>query len=188
MDQSEIVKKMSDSELNKQILFSQLLLFIISVVASFFLFDSMSDWKSHLVWNIKDIYYYGILTGCVIVALDLLLMFIFPKKYYDDGGINARIFKNKPVVYIFVIALVVAICEELLFRGVMQSVFGYIFASVIFALVHVRYLKKPVLFISVLFVSFYIGYMFKITGNLFVTIAAHFTVDFILGLVIRFQR
>lgn len=188
MDQSEIIKNMSDSELNKQVIFSQLLLFVISVITSFLLFDSMSDWLLHFAWDVKDICYYGIFTGFIIVALDLLLMFIFPKKYYDDGGINERIFKNKSVIYIFVIALAVAISEELLFRGVIQSVFGYIFASIIFALVHVRYLKKPVLFISVLFVSFYIGYMFEITGNLIVTIAAHFTVDFVLGLVIRFQK
>ena len=188
MDQSEIIKRMSDSEFNKQVILSQLLLFIISVIASLLLFNSMSDWLLYFKWDIKDICFYGIFTGFIIVALDLLLMVIFPKKYYDDGGNNERLFKDKSVIYIFAIALVVAISEELLFRGVIQSLFGYIFASIIFALVHVRYLKKPVLFISVLFVSFYIGYMFELTGNLIVTIAAHFTVDFILGLVIRFQR
>src|SRR5699024_11474282 len=59
---------------------------------------------------------------------------------------------------------------ELLFRGVLQTTFGYIPASVIFALVHVRYLSKPVLLISVLLISFFIGYLFEVTGNLYVTI------------------
>ncbi|WP_404453206.1 type II CAAX prenyl endopeptidase Rce1 family protein [Oceanobacillus kapialis] len=49
-------------------------------------------------------------------------------------------------------------------------------------------MKKPVLFISVLLVSFYIGYLFEQTGNLIVTITAHFIVDFLLGLTIRFYK
>lgn len=84
--------------------------------------------------------------------------------------------------------MLVAIAEELLFRGVIQTTFGYLISSTLFALIHFRYLKKPVLLISVLFVSFYIGYIFILTENLLVTITAHFVVDFTLGLVIRFQK
>ena len=88
----------------------------------------------------------------------------------------------------FILSFTVAFAEELLFRGVLHTTFGYFIASTIFALAHFRYLTKPILFISILFVSFYIGYLFEITGNLVVTIAAHFIVDFLLGLFIRLQR
>lgn len=138
-------------------------------------------------WDISQIFFYGVITGVIIVGIDIMLIFIFSKKYYDDGGINERIFKSESIAYIFFISLAVAISEELLFRGVIQTTFGYVFASILFAFIHFRYLKKPVLLISILFVSFYIGYMFEITGNLLVTITAHFIVDFLLGLVIRFQ-
>lgn len=84
--------------------------------------------------------------------------------------------------------LLVAIAEELLFRGVLQTSFGYFIASGLFVLVHFRYLKKPILFLSIIVVSFYIGYIFVLTENLVVTITTHFVVDFILGLVIRFRK
>src|SRR5690625_3487599 len=97
-------------------------------------------------------------------------------------------FQNRSIGDIFLLALIIAISEELLFRGIIQTTFGYFIASLIFALVHLRYLKKPVLFLSVLLLSFYIGFLFKITGSLLVTITMHFTIDFLLGLMIRFQK
>ena len=73
----------------------------------------------------------------------------------------------------------------MLFRS---TTFGFVFASVLFAFVHYRYLRKPVLFISIVFVSFYLGFLFKLTENLLVTIVVHFIVDFLLGLIIRKQK
>ncbi|WP_010530843.1 CPBP family intramembrane glutamic endopeptidase [Lentibacillus jeotgali] len=188
MKQSEIVKQLTDKELTKQLIFSQSLLLILSIFLSILLFDNVSDWFDYFSIDINDFIYYGLVPGFIIVAVDLLLMYIFPKRYYDDGGINDRIFKNRPISGTFSIALMVSITEELLFRGVIQTVFGYLAASILFALVHIRYLKKPVLLISVLFVSFYIGYIFVLTENLLTTIIAHFTVDFVLGIIIRFQK
>ncbi|QKY71619.1 CPBP family intramembrane metalloprotease [Lentibacillus sp. CBA3610] len=188
MKQSDIVKQLTDNELKQQLIFSQLLMLGIGILLSFLLFDSMTDWLHYFSIDMSDFIFYGIVPGFIIVLIDLLLMYIFPKKYYDDGGINDRIFKNRSIKGIFVISLMVSVAEELLFRGVIQAVFGYIVASVLFALVHIRYLNKPVLLISVLFVSFYIGYIFVLTENLFVTIIAHFTVDFVLGVIIRFQK
>ncbi|RYG73631.1 CPBP family intramembrane metalloprotease [Lentibacillus lipolyticus] len=185
--QSELIKQMSDRELLKQLLYTQLLLIGISIVLSFLFFDNINTWI-HLFQTDADDIYYGLLSGCLIVIVDLLLMFLFPKKYYDDGGVNERIFKKRSVPGIFCIAMAVAISEEVLFRGIIQTTFGYTAASCLFALIHVRYLRKPVLFISVLLVSFYIGYIFVITENLAAVIIAHFTVDFVLGLIIRFQK
>lgn len=188
MNQSEIIKQMSDKELKKQIIYSQLLFLFISIILSYFLFENIFDWLNYFKWDIGQILLYGIIPGLIIVIIDLILIKFLPKQLYDDGGINERIFKNRTISDIFIIALIVAVSEELLFRGVVQTTFGYIFASTLFALVHFRYLKKPVLLVSILFVSFYIGYLFKITGNLYVTIVAHFIVDFLLGLFIRYQK
>src|SRR5690625_5157555 len=187
MSQKKLIDQMSDRELYQSLIYSQLILFSLALILSIFLFDQISYWLDLFVFNAHQIFYYGCLAGILIVVIDLLLMSIVPKRHFDDGGINERIFKDRSILHIFLIALIVAVSEELLFRGVIQTVFGYIIASTLFALVHVRYLKKPVLLVSVLLISFYLGYLYKITGNLFVTIIAHFLVDFILGLIIRYN-
>ena len=146
MKQNEMIKLLSDKELKLQLFISQLLLIILSVILSLFFFDSFSDWKTYFIWNPSDIITYGFLVGIIIVFIDIILMKFVPSKYYDDGGINKRIFRNTSIPYIFVITLFIAVAEELLFRGVLQTTFGYIIASLIFALVHFRYLNKLFLF------------------------------------------
>lgn len=188
MKQSEIIKQLSDEELKKQVILSQLIILFAGVLLSLFFFDKFNEWLLYFQWNLNDIFLYGVIPGLIIVVIDLILILFVPEKYYDDGGINDRIFNNQPIYYIFFISLLTAVSEELLFRGVIQTSFGYLVASILFALVHLRYLKKPVLLISVLSVSFFIGYMFEITENLLVTIMAHFIVDFLLGCVIRFKK
>lgn len=186
--QRDIIKQLSDRQLKHQLLLSQFILLALSMILSFILFDSMIDWGNYFQLHPKEIIYYGVSAGIIIVLFDLLIMYLFPAKWYDDGGINKRIFKTRTISDIFVIVIIVSIAEELLFRGVLQTTFGYIIASILFALVHIRYLTKPVLFISVLITSFYIGLIFELTNNLYVTITAHFIVDFLLAIIIRYQK
>ncbi|HEX6594556.1 MAG TPA: CPBP family intramembrane glutamic endopeptidase [Bacillota bacterium] len=188
MNQSEIIKQMSDQEVKKSLVFSQLLFISIAFVLSVFLFDNLTDWQLYFNWQWREIVYYGIFSGLLVVSIDLMIMKTIPKRFYDDGGINERIFTSLSIPEIIGVTLLIAISEEFLFRGVIQTVFGYVFASTLFALVHIRYLKKPLLLISVLFVSFLIGYIFEVTGNLLVTITSHFTIDVLLGLIIYFKK
>lgn len=188
MKREDIIKQMSANELKQQLLLSQAIFFLISIFLSFFFFDHVLDWSIYLSFDIKTILYYGLFPGLIIVTINVILYKLFPKHLFDDGGINEKIFKNRSVFSIFFIALVVAICEEFLFRGLIQTTFGYLFASTLFVVVHFRYLRKPVLLISIIFVSFYIGYLFKITNSLLVTITVHFVVDFLLGLAIKFEK
>src|SRR5690625_1694165 len=124
MNQSEQIKKMSDKELTKSIIYSQILFIVISIFLSLLLFNQLKDWLNYFHWNGLEIFYYGIIPGFLIVLVDLILMYIFPKKYFDDGEINERIFKNRSVGSIFILAILIAISEELLFRGVIQTTFG----------------------------------------------------------------
>ncbi|MFD1018525.1 CPBP family intramembrane glutamic endopeptidase [Thalassobacillus hwangdonensis] len=187
--QSELIKNMSDKEILFHLLLTQLIIFIIAMAGSWLLFDSfLEGWSDQFTVDAEQIFVYGVLPGFLIVGLDLLLMKLLPEKYYDDGGINERVFSRRSVGAIFLLAGLVSVSEELLFRGVIQTQFGYIFASTLFAIIHIRYLKKIVLFVSVLSVSFFIGYMYEITGNIIVTITAHFIIDVSLALVIRFKK
>lgn len=188
MKQSDIIKQMSDHELKQQLLLSQIIFFLLSIFLSFFFFDHPLDWFIYLYIDFSVIFYYGVIPGLIIVMVNLSLYKLLPKHLLDDGGINEKVFRNQSVFSIFIIALVVSISEEFLFRGLIQTTFGYLFASLLFIVVHFRYLRKPVLLISIIFVSFYIGYLFEITGSLFVTMTVHFIVDFLLGLVIKFEK
>src|SRR5690625_4288223 len=188
MKQSEMIKQLSDEELIRSLTLSQSFFLVLSFIGSVIFFDSMTDWISLFQLNLNEIIYYGMIPSILIVIIDLILMLFLPKIYYDDGGINERIFKSLNFKEIFFICIFIAVSEELLFRGVIQTTFGYIPASIIFALVHVRYLSKPVLLVSVLLISFFIGYLFEVTGNLNVTIFYHFTVDFVLCIILRFKN
>lgn len=188
MKQSELIQKISDEDLKKSLILSQLLFLMLSLILSLFLFENIFDWFDYFHLHPREIIYYGVIPGVFIVTIDIILIKYLPQRYYDDGGMNQKLFQNRSIGDIFQLTLLIAISEELLFRGVLQTTFGYVIASIVFALVHFRYLKKPVLLISVLLISFYIGYLFEITGNLFVTITAHFIVDFLLGLMIRFRK
>ncbi|AVQ99260.1 CPBP family intramembrane metalloprotease [Oceanobacillus iheyensis] len=188
MSQREIILGMTDRALRKQVILSQGLLLAASIILSLLLFDSIEDWFQYFNWNPKEIFYFGLLPGIIIVLIDVILMRFLPKSTFDDGGVNEKLFTGQPVSSIFFLSLLVAWTEEMLFRGVIQTSFGYVFASVFFAIVHIRYLKKPILLASVLMISFYIGYLFEQTGNLFVTITAHFIVDFLLGVTIRYYK
>ncbi|CEY31555.1 CAAX amino terminal protease self-immunity [Streptococcus pneumoniae] len=112
-------------------------------------------------------------------------MRVFPESWFDDGGINDKMFRGMSVLHLLVITFLIGFAEEFLFRGVVQTHFGIVIASFVFAVLHIRYITKPFLFCFVCFISFVFGYVFEWTGNLFITIFAHFLVDFIMGLQLR---
>jgi membrane protease YdiL (CAAX protease family) len=104
------------------------------------------------------------------------------------GGVNDRIFRSRAVWHIAVISLVVAICEELLFRGAIQHAIGPYWTSIVFAAIHVRYLRHWIPTGLVFSISYGLGFIYEESGTLWAPIIAHFAIDFIMGLIIRFRR
>ncbi|WP_232214242.1 CPBP family intramembrane glutamic endopeptidase [Bacillus sp. SG-1] len=178
--------QISDRELTFHLYATQFGLLTVAIILGIFLYDDMSSFFNQFVWN-NQILFYGVTSGIVIVVVDLLLMRLLPKKYYDDGGINQRIFRNRSVIHIAFLAAVIAICEEILFRGVLQYHFGFIVGTVIFAVVHIRYWGNWFLILNILILSVWIGLVYEWTANLGVTMMMHFIIDFLLGLVIKYQ-
>ncbi|PFN78810.1 CPBP family intramembrane metalloprotease [Bacillus sp. AFS076308] len=183
---NQIITDLTDKELLYHLYLTQIILLGISLILGAILYDHFS-----YIQNI-DLTDYNILTigipaGVIIVFADVLLMKLLPASFYDDGGLNERIFKNRHVFHIFVIALFVAFSEELLFRGIIQTKVGLVLASIIFAIIHYRYLFNWYLFLNIILLSFLIGFIYKWTGNLAVTIMMHFVIDFLLGVYIKFR-
>ncbi|GIN60702.1 CAAX amino protease [Robertmurraya siralis] len=185
---TEIVQELSDREITFHLIATQVLLLVIALVIGFFWFDDFSSFWELFIWDDKKIWYVGVGAGLAIVALDLLLMKMLPPSYYDDGGLNKRMFENRTVWQIAGIAAMVAVSEEILFRGVLQTHIGLVVTSVLFALIHYRYLFNKFLFVNILLLSFLIGYIYMVTENLLVTIVLHFIVDFLLGLAVRYDK
>ncbi|WP_186577836.1 CPBP family intramembrane glutamic endopeptidase [Aquibacillus kalidii] len=186
--QAEIIQKMTSRQVRHQVYLSQLILLFSGLISGFFLLGT-AFWKEMLYWDPINLIYFGFIPGIFVVIIDIVLMRYVPEAYFYDGGINDKIFKNSTIFDVFLIALLVSISEELLFRGVIQSEFGLIIASTLFAVIHVRYLFKPLLFLSIIFLSFGLGILFLVTGNnLLVTVTTHFTIDFFLGLLYRHRN
>jgi uncharacterized protein len=183
----ELINGLTDKDLLFHLYMTQVILCAISLILGFIFFDDFSYFNN---FNLKDfqIISIGIPAGIAVVIADILLMKWLPPSYYDDGGLNERIFKNRNVFHILIIALFVAFSEELLFRGIIQTKVGLILASIIFAIIHYRYLFNWFLFINIVILSFFIGLIFDWTGNLAVTIIMHFVIDFLLGVYIKIKR
>lgn len=181
--QAEIIKQLSHKELLLNVYASQLFIFIIAIILSFIFFDPFTT-IFHLFRLDGKWIIIGALSGFVVAMLDILLMKKFPS-YYDDGGINEKIFTNLSIWQTFLLVSFIAIAEELLFRGVVQTKWGLVIACIIFALVHIRYWKHWYLILNIVILSFWIGLLYKWSGyQLLSCIAMHFTIDFLLGLYI----
>ena len=186
--QAELLKSISDETLILNVWLTQFIVVLVSLIVGFILFD---DWASFWGlfqfddWRILTV---GVTAGIGIVLLDFVLMKVLPDSFYDDGGINQRIFRSISIPHIIILSFAVAVCEELLFRGVIQTNTNIWIASLVFALVHYRYLFNIFLFCNVTILSFFIGFLYDLTGNLVVTIAAHFIIDCLLGIYINTYR
>ncbi|WML40401.1 type II CAAX endopeptidase family protein [Neobacillus sp. OS1-2] len=183
----ELIASLTDKELLSHLYVTQIILVGISFILGFLLFDHFS-YLDQIQLADLSIVTIGIPLGVAVVIVDLVLMNLLPPSYYDDGGLNERIFKNRNVLHIIVIAFFVAFSEELLFRGIIQTKVGLILASIIFAIIHYRYLFNWFLFVNIVLLSFIIGMIYEWTGNLAITITMHFVIDFLLGLYIKYRR
>ncbi|GIN89482.1 CAAX amino protease [Siminovitchia terrae] len=183
--QSELIDQMTHRELTVHLYLTQFILLGISLVIGAFIFD-MAEIGQKFKFDFKW-FVWGIVNGAVVVSIDIIMMNLLPEKYYDDGGINNKIFKSMPLWQIPIVAFVIAFTEELLFRGIVQTSVGLVAASIIFAIIHLRYWSHWYLLVNVILLSFWIGIVYNLAGQLlWPVIAMHFTIDFLLGIYIKF--
>ncbi|WP_071459998.1 CPBP family intramembrane glutamic endopeptidase [Bacillus massilinigeriensis] len=185
---ADLIKGLSDKQILYHLYFTQFLLLIVSCIMGSFLFSKPADFFSLFRWGEPELLTIGVTTGVAVAAVDLLMMRLLPPRFYDDGGLNEKLFQNRTMIEIAFISAIVALSEEILFRGVIQTAFGLVPSSIIFALVHYRYLYNWFLFVNIMVLSFLIGYIYKETGNLSVTITMHFMIDFLLGFIISIKK
>jgi membrane protease YdiL (CAAX protease family) len=170
------------------LLFTQAILFIFGTILYFSFLRNELPLKE--LFHVNDLLLsliIGFIFASIVILLDILLMKWLPLHYFDDGGINERIFRDLTPLQIALVAFLVALVEEWLFRGVLQSMIGILWTGLLFSLIHIRYLKKHVLFIMLLVVSFGLGILYEKTGSMWTVIFAHFVIDFCFGMMIRYK-
>jgi len=121
----------------------------------------------------------------IIALLSIGLEHFLPAHWQDDGELSRKMFTGLSVPSTFLLCLYVGLSEEWLFRGVMQPLLGNGWTSLLFAAIHVRYLRKPILLGSVFGTSLLLGWLFQYSHGLTAPIIAHSLLDFFLALYIR---
>ncbi|GGK19627.1 CAAX amino protease [Caldalkalibacillus thermarum] len=129
----------------------------------------------------------GLGFAAIVLLIDFVLMRFVPKSYFDDGGVNERLFRDVNVWQIALIAVGVALVEEWLFRAVLQNLLGWFWASLMFALIHFRYFNQWLYALLVIVISFGFGGLYEWTGSFWAVFTAHFAIDFTLGVMLRYR-
>lgn len=181
--------------------------FIFILVPTFLLTKMQTrDWKSFLRIKKTDRYYLILAVIGVISLQQLLEIYLYlqglipvpsPIKqiiYQFQQAIEQTykvlITAHTPPEFLFVILVVAvtpAICEEVLFRGLVQSNFqssiskkkALIWTGIIFGAYHL----DPFTFVALCVLGVYLSYLVSVTESIFVPIAAHFTNNFVSALV-----
>ncbi len=180
------VDELDDRMLLVNLYMTQALTFIIGFI--WVLFQRQNIISLFSFPNSLNPLWWGIGLAGAVIIVDLLVSYFIPEEAMDDGGVNERIFGNRPIWHIAVLSFVVAVCEELLFRGAIQHAFGAYWTSIIFAVIHVRYLRHWIPTGLVFSISYGLGWIYDYTGTIWAPIIAHFVIDFVMGLIIRFRR
>jgi membrane protease YdiL (CAAX protease family) len=143
------------------------------------LFNVDAGWRI-VIW--------GVIFAAAVLGLDLFISRWVPKEVSDDGGINERIFGQRAFWHIALISFIVSVCEELLFRGAIQHVWGPYWTSILFAAIHIRYLQHWLMTGMVFSISYGLGWIYLHTGTLWTPIVAHFIIDLTMGCILRYSK
>ncbi|PRO66784.1 CPBP family intramembrane glutamic endopeptidase [Alkalicoccus urumqiensis] len=177
---------LNDRELQLNVVVTQVLFLTVAAVGAWLFFgDAFHPFSQ---WNFsRAALFTGAVLAAAVLVFELILWFIVPRRWFDDGGINIRVFRNMPWPALAAVCFLVAFAEEVLFRGVLQEQFGLLAASLLFALMHFRYASKPFLLFVVVLISVSIGVVYEWSGSLAAVVTAHFIIDLVLAGIIRLR-
>lgn len=115
----------------------------------------------------------GSITAAVMLVLFVKIM--TPAQYYSEEIVIMS--KSYKMPQLSVLFFFNALSEELLFRGALQAWLGFVPAALLFTAVHVAYYKKPFLLVYVFFMGLLLGFLYLLSGSLWVCTLAHMFVN-----------
>ncbi len=180
------LEDMNDRLLLVNLYFTQLITFIIGLL--WVILQGRNPISLFEMPNSPSFLGYAVGLAALVVVFDLAISRWVPEEAMEDGGVNERIFRTRPIWHIALICLVVSVCEELLFRGAIQHAIGPYWTSILFAAIHVRYLRHWIPTGLVFAISYAFGWIYIQTGTIWAPVVAHFLFDLVMGLIIRLRR
>ncbi len=129
----------------------------------------------------------GVILAIAVIIINIIMEWFLPPKFFDDGGINEKLFAERSLLHIVFITFIVALSEEFLFRVVIQPLLGLWWTSILFTVIHVRYLGNWVMPLFVFTVSLSLGWLYDWTENAWAPVSAHFLIDLVMASLIRYR-
>lgn len=155
------------------------LLLLVSCLVLFFSQINILDHMNALIRGVpSSILDYALLifVPALVVGLEWLLFRFVPQRYWYDP-LNDQLGKKFSLFELALFFAVGAVSEELLFRGVLQNLFGFFIATILFVLIHVRYLKRFFLLGVSLILGCSLGCVYLLSGKLWVVVLCHFLLN-----------
>ncbi|SHE28867.1 hypothetical protein SAMN02745133_00027 [Desulforamulus putei DSM 12395] len=121
----------------------------------------------------------GTLLAAGLVMMQILLVTFVPHEKLRDDGTN-KIFYTYSYPILALLMSFGAFAEELLFRAAIQPGLGIVLTSALFAVIHVRYLKKWILLLGTFVMSLALGWLYEVTQMIWAPVWAHFLVNFVM--------
>ncbi|NLD45971.1 MAG: CPBP family intramembrane metalloprotease [Clostridiaceae bacterium] len=122
-----------------------------------------------------------------MVCVFLILLKIKSPEYFYDEAVDLLITTLSPFQLIITFILG-GVAEELIFRGIIQLWFGLIPSSVLFTLIHVRYLKKPYMALETLCLGLILGTLYILTKSIWICTVAHILMNMTTAWIIKSKK
>jgi membrane protease YdiL (CAAX protease family) len=171
---------------------------LLLLVATVWCVVAKIDLAPFLSFSNPGIFIIGIVVGLLMAVFSLFLS-VLGKRYrhllpffasFEDfiQTTLAPIFSEVNPMDILLIALASGFCEEVFFRGVLQSQFGLVIASIVFGLFHITGQKKHMFYVVwAALAGALLGSLLTIFNSLWVPICAHVINNFLSITMIRYQ-
>lgn len=106
------VEDMSPQEIGLNLYITQLIIIGIGCLLAYILFQDAKEVFNLWKWEPVSILIIGGLLAIGIVLLDYVAMRVFPESWFDDGGINDKMFRGMSVLHLLVITFLIGFAEE----------------------------------------------------------------------------
>lgn len=177
------------TEISKRLLFINIILSqgILALLIILLLWFVVPEISLQTILEINESKLFVLSWGIGSVLL-LTLQFFFHKYISKDrmvDEINTLLINTFSLPELLGIFFFGALAEEILFRGIIQPYWGIWLTSLLFTIIHFRYLRKIVLLIEVYLMGIILGFSYLVTETIWVPVLCHLSVNFITAFLIK---